>query len=362
VSDVLRGLHAAHEARNEHGESLHLVHRDVSPHNILVGADGSARVLDFGVAKATGRLQTTQSGVIKGKLAYMAPEQLNGLEVTRQADIFSAAVVLWEALAGARLFPGDGPAVVMSRFGAKTPPPASAFASEVEPRIDAVVARGLETEPGNRYASALEMALDIEAVIGGPSRTEVAEWVASLGGQTLADRAAAVAALERGEGPLRGRVAPALTEPAKPHMFEPTTAFGRGPTEAMDRSSQVGPLVSRAPAPPSRFSTRAAAALGALATIVISVGASIVVVRTRHAPASAPAVSVAEPSPPALASGELIAPVDPPPPPPPSIVAPNPPAARSKSRGLGSSPPRAHAPLRPASGDSPLDRIGDSRK
>ncbi|MCL2447368.1 MAG: serine/threonine protein kinase, partial [Polyangiaceae bacterium] len=107
MNDVLQGLHAAHEARDERGVPLHIVHRDVTPQNILVGADGVARLLDFGVAKAAGRAQTTQDGQIKGKLAYMAPEQLMSAGVTRETDLYAASVVLWEMLAGERLFTGE---------------------------------------------------------------------------------------------------------------------------------------------------------------------------------------------------------------------------------------------------------------
>jgi serine/threonine protein kinase len=90
VSGVLHGLHAAHEARDEQGQPLRIVHRDVSPQNVLVGTDGVPRVLDFGVAKAAGRVQTTREGQLKGKLAYMAPEQVRG-EVTRVTDVYSAS-------------------------------------------------------------------------------------------------------------------------------------------------------------------------------------------------------------------------------------------------------------------------------
>src|ERR1019366_2190828 len=98
IAGVLHGLHAAHEAKSETGQRLDIVHRDVSPQNCLVGTDGVARVLDFGVAKAAGRLQTTRDGQLKGKLSYMAPEQIHGATVTRRTDIYAASVVLWETL------------------------------------------------------------------------------------------------------------------------------------------------------------------------------------------------------------------------------------------------------------------------
>src|SRR5215472_8545252 len=104
ASGVLHGLQAAHETTDEAGAPLGIVHRDVSPHNVLLGSDGCARVADFGIAKASGRLrETTHHGTIKGKLSYMAPEQLHG-EVDARADVYGASVVLWECLQGRRLF------------------------------------------------------------------------------------------------------------------------------------------------------------------------------------------------------------------------------------------------------------------
>lgn len=105
-ADVAGGLHAAHELRGPHGESLDLVHRDVSPQNIIVTYDGRVQLTDFGVAKATGRIQRTQPGEIKGKLAYMAPEQAFGRDVDRRADVYALGVVLYELAMGRRLFGG----------------------------------------------------------------------------------------------------------------------------------------------------------------------------------------------------------------------------------------------------------------
>jgi len=106
VADVLSGLHSAHEAIDESGTPLAIVHRDVSPHNVLVGTDGTSRVLDFGIAKASVRVQTTQQDQLKGKLRYMAPEQVLDAELDARTDQFAAGIVLWELLTGRRLFDG----------------------------------------------------------------------------------------------------------------------------------------------------------------------------------------------------------------------------------------------------------------
>ena len=174
---ALSGLHAAHEAVDEAGQPLAIVHRDVSPQNILVGADGVARVLDFGVAKAIGRSQETRGGQVKGKLRYMAPEQIRGKEVTRAVDIYAASIVLWEALTGQRLFQGDSDAAVMFQVVDGRPEPPSRIRREVSPALDAIVVRGLSPKPGDRYATALEMASALEAVIPALPRSAVAAWV-----------------------------------------------------------------------------------------------------------------------------------------------------------------------------------------
>ena len=104
--DTLQGLAAAHRLSDEHGTPLKLVHRDVSPHNILVGTDGIARLTDFGVAKADVRMASTRAGQFKGKLSYMAPEQASSNETDQRSDLFSVGIILWESLTGRRLFKG----------------------------------------------------------------------------------------------------------------------------------------------------------------------------------------------------------------------------------------------------------------
>ena len=120
VHDLLCGLHAAHEATDDEGRPLDIIHRDVSPQNVIVGVDGLARVLDFGVAKASGRAHETRSGEIKGKVPYMPVEQLYGEDLDRRADVYAAGVVLWEALTGERLFEAPSDAALVLKIAEAT--------------------------------------------------------------------------------------------------------------------------------------------------------------------------------------------------------------------------------------------------
>jgi eukaryotic-like serine/threonine-protein kinase len=200
VSGALRGLAAAHAATADDGTPLGLVHRDVSPQNILVGVDGIARVIDFGVAKATARLQTTQDGQLKGKFGYMAPEQLHLESVDARTDIYAAGIVLWEALAGRRLFDAPELAAVLARTTAVADPP-SRHAPDLDPAVDQVVLRALSLDPGDRYPTAAAMVQALTAVgpIGSPD--EVSAWVRRIGGEELLLRQARVAAVESGAAP-----------------------------------------------------------------------------------------------------------------------------------------------------------------
>ncbi|MBX3259053.1 MAG: serine/threonine protein kinase [Labilithrix sp.] len=188
VCAALEGLHAAHEATSERGSPLGIVHRDVSPQNIHVGLDGVARVLDFGIAKATNRVQETRTDQIKGKVAYMSPEQLAKGPIDRRADVYSAAVVVWEALTGARLFKADDvPSLVYSIMNDEIRAP-SEVAPDLPKELDAVVMKGLDRDPENRWASAREMAVALEKVLAPAPPREIGEWVRETAGEMLAWR------------------------------------------------------------------------------------------------------------------------------------------------------------------------------
>ncbi len=249
---VLHGLHAAHEARDERGEPLRIVHRDVSPHNILVGTDGDAHVIDFGIAKARGRMQVTRQGQIKGKLSYMPSEQLLGQPLDHRADIFAASIVLWEALTGQRLFQGvdDGDVYAKVLLGKVDPP--SLHSREVSPELDAIVLRGLARDRSQRYATARDMALALEAVVPLAPPSQVGRWVEQLVGDSLAERTEQIAGIERlADTTDAGMTAsPVLTFggvlPLPAHV--PSDGTGTRPAR-LDRTAPTQPVGMRAAAP-----------------------------------------------------------------------------------------------------------------
>jgi serine/threonine-protein kinase len=196
IVSVLHGLHAAHEATDERGQPLGIVHRDVSPHNVIVGVDGVARVLDFGVAKAAGRLQETRAGQLKGKIPYMAPEQVGGT-VTRSSDIYACSVVLWEALAGRRLFKGESEVAIIAQVTEGNIPLPTRFARDLPRELEAITMRGLARDPASRFQSARDMARALEKSVQLATATEIGEWVERLAGEGLATRAGYVKEMER---------------------------------------------------------------------------------------------------------------------------------------------------------------------
>ena len=156
--DVLRGLHAAHALTDDEGQPLGLVHRDVSPGNILIGTDGIARIIDFGVAKLSAKLPRTAPGVVKGKFSYMAPEQAQGQNIDCRADVFSAGVVLWTALTGKPLFTGENDAQTLKNMLSAPIPAPSEVCPNSPKELDAICVRALQREQEDRFRSAGEFA------------------------------------------------------------------------------------------------------------------------------------------------------------------------------------------------------------
>lgn len=196
VLDVLAGLSAAHELTDDHGEPIDLVHRDCTPHNILVGANGNTRIADFGLARASARLTKTEVGTLKGKLSYMAPEQVNDGQIDLRTDLFTVGIVLWEALTGQRLFRAENDLATLERILRAPIARLSTFIPSISPGLEEVCARALQRNAERRYRSAAEMADAIEAAAAatlGPeggvaSRGEVADVVQKLFGAELGAR------------------------------------------------------------------------------------------------------------------------------------------------------------------------------
>ncbi len=214
IAGVLRGLHAAHEATNEKGEKLELIHRDISPQNVFVGVDGYARIIDFGVAKAMGRTQATREGEVKGKLSYMSPEQMLATPLDRRADLFAVGIVLWECLTGQRLFMADDAVRTMGLVMNSTIAPPSTLVPNLPHGLDLVVLKALEREPEGRYQTGHEMLAALEGALASAPSQEVGRVVEALAKDTLAARASLIRSLEDSTLPQTPIALPEASGPA----------------------------------------------------------------------------------------------------------------------------------------------------
>jgi serine/threonine protein kinase len=319
--DSLHGLHAAHEAKDEQGHPLGIVHRDVSPQNVLVGADGITRIVDFGIAKAAGRLLTTRDGAVKGKYAYMAPEQIRGEALSRQTDIYAASILLWELLTGEGLFRGGSEAEEIYKCMEGVVEAPSRRDPSIPAAFDAIVLRGLARNPAERYPTARDMAADVERASPAVRPSEIGAWVQRLAGDALAARAAVIAEMEAsGRDAEQESVGLPLTAASE----SPTSAGGRVRVLVPDREhsqlSHPGVVAER-----GQSATAGSRVPRRLALVAFGV---ILVLGTYGS------LSIGRRSPPAAASNA---------PPPPDVIR-NSPAAI---------PPRADAPVASTVASSP---------
>jgi serine/threonine protein kinase len=160
---VLSGLHYAHDLKGFDGQPLHIVHRDVSPQNTILCYDGQVKLVDFGIAKAAGAVSRTTAGMFKGKLGYVAPEQVAGGELDRRADLFSVGVMLWEALVGRRMTYGENEAAVLHKRTTGTQARVLEARPEADAELAAICDKAMELDPNKRFATAAEMRDAIEA-------------------------------------------------------------------------------------------------------------------------------------------------------------------------------------------------------
>jgi len=293
VLDALAGLHAAHELCDAGGKPLDIVHRDISPHNILVGSDGRARLTDFGIAHASDRLQSTRTHEIKGKLAYLSPERVDRRRIcTRQSDVFSMAVVLWECLAGRRLFRGEEAVDTLQEVMHAPIPRLRQIGREISPALDDVIARALSRDLAIRFATALEFASALVDASGPGSIGEadqVARLIEALYGARIAE--------------CHQRVRAVLKDDHATELLFETSGFSRSPSTPPALGNRADALRDFAPPAPSeryafgeglsdaRYSEgrrmKWMLALGVLAGIAVGGAATFMLARRGSAPAVA---------------------------------------------------------------------------
>jgi serine/threonine protein kinase len=250
--DALAGLGAAHELRDASGKPLNLVHRDVSPHNVMVGSDGVARLTDFGVAKAEDRLTQTRHGEVKGKLSYMAPEQASSGMSDRRSDLFSVGIMLWEAVTGRRLFRAESVSATLSKLLANKIAPPSAVDPELAP-LDALLRKALAHEPSARFQTAEEFSDAIDATarrLGGvASWRTVADAVSDYAAEKLARERKLITAAKQalppsnrvptqGDGPRRRSTVSFEAEPLS--RAEPSGIFSNLTAPRRPRKTRSG--------------------------------------------------------------------------------------------------------------------------
>ncbi len=235
LTNVLHGLHAAHEATSESGEPLDIVHRDVSPQNVLVSVDGVARVCDFGIARAKVRVESTDEGNIKGKISYMCPEQLAGAPVDRRADVYAAAVMLWELFCGRKLWSvSDAQTSLLDKMF-KTVDRPSMHREDLPDALDAIVMHGLERDANKRFATAREFALALEQYGPLAPASEVGAWVESMAHDALSVRKLKVSAYESQPAPsgesLGDETSTVRPSPAPPANASPASSDRPAPPQ-----------------------------------------------------------------------------------------------------------------------------------
>ncbi len=271
VADAAGGLHAAHELTDDDGNLLHLVHRDATPSNLLIGADGSVKVTDFGVAKATGANfeNMTVSGDLRGKIGYLSPEQVTGEVIDRRSDVFTLGIVLWECLSGRRLFGRKDSEVAAIRALMDEPiPDVRDAAPECPESLARIVTRALERDRNRRYQSAAELRQALTTQLLADTDKTRSAFAKSTIGEILAERqrtiAAAVAELDSPNSAARRFIA--AQEPAS----EPIT---RGSLD-----SNVAGTARTVPPPPARSNKPVVAA--AMVGVLAFAAAAVIAVRS----------------------------------------------------------------------------------
>lgn len=290
LADACEGLHAAHELTDAEGEPLEIVHRDVSPGNIVLTFDGVTKVVDFGVAAAARKRHRTQTGMLKGKLAYIAPECLRGTKADRRCDVWGIGVVAWELVTGERLFRAASDVETLRAVMDKPIPRPSEVRPELPRALDDVIMLALERDPDDRYANARDLGRDLARVANAEdviTASDLGEWLDGLfpgakdRRRQLLDIAAQIA---------RGERAPA-SQPIEREKTAPTQNISTAGMRRTPGEHELTRVYPREPTPTPRPTSRSrlvSLVLGVLAGIVAGSGSAFVVQRYAASSAFAP--------------------------------------------------------------------------
>ena len=245
---VCEGLDYAHNKKDAQGRDLNLVHRDVSPQNVLVGYEGEIKLVDFGIAKAAGKASKTQAGILKGKFGYMSPEQVRGLPVDRRSDVFAVGICLYELLTGERLFVGESDFSTLEKVRNVEILPPSSFNRRIAPELERIVLKALAKEVEDRYQNAIDLHDDLQAYLYSTgefySRKDLAGWMKRVFTDELEEESAKNAQWEQLEQPTPGPDGGELGARRRP-----AAARGQGldwddeelETQIFDREPAAGP-------------------------------------------------------------------------------------------------------------------------
>ncbi|OGQ78824.1 MAG: hypothetical protein A2289_11470 [Deltaproteobacteria bacterium RIFOXYA12_FULL_58_15] len=245
VSQVCDGLDYAHRKADPTGVPLNIVHRDVSPQNVLVSYTGEVKLIDFGIAKAANHASRTQAGVLKGKYGYMSPEQVLGGNVDARSDVFAAGVLFWEMLTRQRLFPGSSDFSVLEKVRHAEIMPPTLVVSGIHPDVEAVIMKSLERDPEDRIASGADMHDAVVAIMlsrfGHPSARELGTWMQGLFAEEMQE------SLDRLEKARQYSEMPADAEP----MVAATVPGGKDETATVNERKVVDTTVEQIPQAPA---------------------------------------------------------------------------------------------------------------
>ena len=289
ISDALAGLHHAHTLKDFDGRPLNIIHRDVSPQNLIVTYEGTTKLVDFGIAKAALSSNETEVGVVKGKVSYMSPEQARGDVLDARSDVFAMGIVLWEMLTQRRLMTGDSAASTLHRLLTAPVPAASSFRGDVGTSLDSIVERALQKDPDLRFPSALAMREALEAYLAGQAKQVRSDDIGQRVGGMFAD------------------IREAITKQIQAHV----EGAGREPMAAPDAELSTGSAARRSAELPvlNIEGASSSGVVGSSGTAVSQQGAGISrdAVRASARPVPVTIVEVAAPPTP-LSSGGTLAP------------------------------------------------------